>query len=497
MSTFKTTRNSLQRVVLFTGLLTGTSLVAQEIEVAMELPNPTEQIAQSLTQAYFIQGTTPQTYSLYDRMEDLKVVGITYAVAIDGRLIVRDGLGTVEENSRKRTHNHLFQAASISKPITGIGVLKLVEEGMLDLDTDISNYLTSWSVPNREVADGKPITLRQLLTHTAGFNVHGFSGYPHREGTPLLSTTDVLLGKGNSPAIELQSVPGEAWSYSGGGYVIIQQIIEDVTGKSFAAYMDEEILPHLNMKHSTFSQPLVVPESYLAPSHAFHGDGSVYESLYHDYPEVAPAGLWTTETDLLNYCIEVHRILTDYYRRPTFLSKASIEAMLTPHGEETWGLGPALSYRGDTLLMQHAGKNAGFSNVFVADPYNGNAVVILSNSDRGRILMGELLRSISDQYNLGYAQSKPIERYPMSDEEFAHLTGKYTMEGSDYSITLELDGDRVMVVDANDNTEETLIPVSEDAFMDLEDGDRMTFPNGLEGGEFLWNDQYRFVKSEE
>ncbi len=134
--------------------------------------------------------------------------------------------------------------------------MRLVEAGKLNLDDDVNSYLKNWKVPANTFTDQTKVTLRELLSHTAGVTVHGFRGYI--AGSALPSTFEILEGKApaNTPAITVDIKPGTLWRYSGGGYVIAKQVLDDVTGKPFPAMMRQEVLGPAGMVHSTFEQPL-------------------------------------------------------------------------------------------------------------------------------------------------------------------------------------------------------------------------------------------------
>ncbi|KAB2808670.1 serine hydrolase domain-containing protein [Phaeocystidibacter luteus] len=447
------------------------------------------------THAYRIAGTAPEYFTSKERMDALNVRGMSIAVVKDGDVAwsLNFGLQNVKDSIPVNMQT-LFQAASISKPITGIAVLHLVQEGVLDLDTDVNEYLSSWSVPESEFTQDEKVTLRRLLSHTAGVTVHGFPGYPN--GTEMPSTLEVLEGEGNTPVIEVDMVPGSEWRYSGGGYVIIQQLIEDVTGVPFAEYMDTQVLPELGMNHSTFSQPIHSDYEEFA-SLAYHGDGTVYSGGWHNYPEIAPAGLWTTSQDLALYMRYVHRVYTGKMESD-FISKALIDEMLTPYSDEfVWGLGPALEYQSDSLRMQHGGKNAGFSNIMMMYPAYCDGVVILTNSDNGRILMREAMRAVSEYYAWNADKQEVVTRAELTEEQKNTVAGRYLMEnGRGYAVELVWEGEKLRITDGNPTTDEVVIPTSDSRYIDLVDGDVLEFPEGLESGVFQWNGIYTFEKED-
>ena len=188
-----------------------------------ELAKEIETIENSLTRNIIIKGDDSQTFNILDRMAYYKVPGISIAIVENGKLKWAKGYGMANTNTGTKVDaNTLFQAGSISKPVAALSVLKLYEMGKVDLDTDVSTYLTSWSLPESAFTDTEKVTLRRLLTHTAGTTVHGFPGYKQSDDFPAINM--VLNGEGNTPEIKLDTIPGSIWRYSGGGYTIMENV---------------------------------------------------------------------------------------------------------------------------------------------------------------------------------------------------------------------------------------------------------------------------------
>jgi len=345
----------------------------------------------------FIEGSeysiNKKEKSVFDRLKHYKVPGVSIAVINNGVIDWARGFGVANiKNKTKVNKETLFQAASISKPFTALAVLKLLEERKIELDEDVNTYLKDWKVPKNEFTEIEKVTLRRLLTHTAGVTVHGFPGYRQKKSLP--STLMVLNGKGNTSVITIDTIPGSIWRYSGGGYTIIQKLIEDVSGISFAKYMDKNILEPMGMNNSTFQQPL--PSNlHSKASEAYNSKGKMIKGLWHNYPEQAAAGLWTTPTDLAKYCIEIQQILSG--KSNGFLSKATIEMMLTKH-KNNWGLGLFVESEGNSLRFAHGGTNEGFNANLFSFAYQGKAIIVMTNGDNGKKLINEIHRSIFEFY---------------------------------------------------------------------------------------------------
>ena len=187
-----------------------------------------------------------------------------------------------------------------------MAALKLFENDSLDLNKNVNYYLKKWQIPENKFTKTKKITLEKLLTHTAGMTVHGFPGYKQTDDFPEI--IDVLNGKGNTPKIVVDTIPGSIWRYSGGGYTVMEKVIEDVSGLSFDEYMSKNILLPIGMKNSTYQQPITkVWQNNI--SAAYDGNGKLIKGLWNNYPEQAAAGLWTTASDLALYCIEIQDII--------------------------------------------------------------------------------------------------------------------------------------------------------------------------------------------
>lgn len=246
--------------------------------------------------------------TLSQRMAELHIAGVSVAVIHNGTIEWAKGYGVRQIGGASVNADTLFQAGSISKPLAAMGTLHLVQEGKLSLDADINTGLTSWKLPPSTAAPGATVTLRELLTHTAGITVHGFPGYA--AGTPVPTLVQVLNGEApaNTPPIRMDSVPGKEWRYSGGGYTVMQQLVIDTVKEPFPQFLQHTVLAPIGMSHSTYQQPL--PESLLSnAAMPYNGDGTAVPGGPHTYPEMAAAGLWTTASDLCRYIIEVQNSL--------------------------------------------------------------------------------------------------------------------------------------------------------------------------------------------
>lgn len=475
-------------------LLTVILFVSCKNEKPAKLDAEIKAIENGLMPAIQIKGEPLKQFSLTERMDHYKVPGVSIAVVRNGKLHWAKGYGVANTETGQEVDAYtLFQAGSISKPLAALSALKLAEEGIIDLDEDVNNYLKNWKVSGNEFTKDEKVTLRRLLTHTAGMTVHGFPGYLQGDTFPSVET--VLNGKGNTPAILVDTVPGSIWRYSGGGYTVMQKLVEDVSGVTFEEFMDENILQPLGMSNSTYEQPLPAAR-HASASAAYDNEGKIIDGLWHNYPEKAAAGLWTTPSDLAKYCLEIQQILSG--KKEGILSEGMVADMLTKHKND-WGLGPALKNEGDSLIFQHGGKNAGFTNNMVSFARQGDAVIIMTNADNGGRLNGELLRGISGYYNWGISDPVIIETIELASEDLKKFTGIYQYTDQvpgvgDYKVEIKIEHDKLTVIDTNENARFDLIPLEELKFIDIEKGDEILFQEDgdSQSFSFLWNDRFQF-----
>ena len=443
---------------------------AVSVDIAKEITS----IENGLLPKVQVKGETQQPQSIAMLMAEVKVPGISIAVAKDGKLHFAKGYGISNSNTGSKVNeNTIFQAGSISKPLAAIAALKLVDEGKVDLDKDINVYLRSWKVPESEFTTKEKVTLRRLLTHTAGTTVHGFPGYKENEVFPTIET--VLNGTGNTPNVFVDTEPGSNWRYSGGGYTIIEKMIEDVSQMSLDQYMQTNIFPKLGMMNSTYSQPL--PKALFAnASLAYDRKGKIIDGSYHNYPEQAAAGLWTTPSDLVKYIFEIQAIVNG--KEDGILSPEIVSEMLTKH-MGSWGLGPSLRGEDADLLFGHGGKNAGFTNNLVANVNKGSGIVIMTNGDNGNDIIGKLQTAISEYYDMGISTYEIIEVIELNDDVLDKFVGKYKYtDDKDFYIKMKVKKGQLV---AKIGSEHFLSPIGPLTFRDLKDPETITFSEDENG----------------
>ncbi|UCG89286.1 MAG: beta-lactamase family protein [Gemmatimonadota bacterium] len=327
-------------------------------------------------------------------MEFYEVPGVSVAVIKDFALDYVAVHGVKSLATREPvTEQTLFQAASISKAVSAVGAMRLVQQGQIALDTDINDYLTSWQLPHNDLQDTEKVTLRRLLSHTAGTTVHGFRGYRYGESVPTL--IQILEGAppSNSAPIIVDREPGSGFQYSGGGYVLMQLALMDITGDAFPDLMRDLVFQPIGMDQSTFEQPL--PESWLnAASTGYYASGQAVPGGHHIYPEMAAAGLWTTPADLAQLLIELQLSLRG--ESNSVLSRESVQLLLTAVSDN-YALGFGVWSQSGEPYFGHGGANDGFRCNMVAHRSDGFGVVVMTNSDNGSDLADAVVRLIGDR----------------------------------------------------------------------------------------------------
>jgi CubicO group peptidase (beta-lactamase class C family) len=443
---------------------------------AQQAPPPAEiqMVERGLRPPVLLKGTNPWT--LEERMRFHRVPGVSIAVFGSGKILWAKAYGVSDADTLARaTEATLFQAASISKPVSAAAILKKAEQGKLSLDKNVNEYLKSWKLPENEWTKKAPVTLAELLSHSAGVTVHGFPGYAAGRAVPTL--VQVLDGTppANTAAIRVDNLPGKEFRYSGGGYTIAQQLLVDVEGKPFPQILSETILKPAGMNDSTYEQPLP-PERLRLAAAGHDGSGKSIPGKRHTYPEMAAAGLWTTPSDLARFALAIDRSLEG--KPDGLLSKETAVKMLTPgHGD--YGLGFGTHKRGGAMYFSHGGSNEGFRCLLAAHREKGYGAVVMTNGENGDQLMQEVLRAIGAAYRWDGYPVDPIEPAKLDAAALAARAGRYQLS-TDEILTLTPKGER-MEARPSLQKEFELIPVSADSFLRSDADARYQFSRDSSG----------------
>jgi len=434
-------------------------------------------IEQSLLPTVRVQGRVYAPKRLPELMRENDVPAVSIAVINAGRIEWVRSYGLADSASQRPvTTQTLFQAASISKPVAAMGALDLVEDKRLALDEPVNAQLVGWKIPQNALTDSRPVTLRHLLTHTAGLTVHGFPGYA--QGTPLPTVRQILDGTppANTAAVVVDQPPGSAFRYSGGGFTVLQTLMEDVTGKSFVKLMAKRVLRPMGMTSSTYAQ--ILPDSWRARAATGHRpDGTPVPGLFHIYPEMAAASLWTTPSDLARLVIAVQDALAG--RSERVLTQATTAAMLTT-GSGNWGLGMEVSGTDDALRFSHGGANEGFRAMMIGFARRGQGAVVMTNSDRGREVILPLIHAVAAEYGWPEYDPKLITPVKVEPAALRLLAGRYAVPGVTVTVAVTPNGDALTLTTSDGDMLE-LIPQGKDDFIDTTRGGLIRFTRDASG----------------
>lgn len=421
-------------------------------------PPEIQQVERGLRPAVLLKGE--KTWTLEERMRLYKVPAVSIAVFGSGKILWAKAYGLADVDALSAaTDATLFQAASISKPVSAMAALAEVARGKIALDRNINDYLKSWKLPENDWTRKKPVTLAMLLSHSAGVTVHGFPGYPAGRPVPQLAQVLDGVAPANTAPVRVDISPGTEYRYSGGGYTIVQQALIDVEGKPYPQILAETVLGPLGMTESTYDQPLS-PERLKAAAAGHDGQGRTIPSKRHTYPEMAAAGLWTTPSDLARFALGLERALEG--KPGSVLPKDLAARMVTPALGD-YGLGLEIEKRGAASYFAHGGSNEGFRCQMLANKEKGYGAAVMTNSESGNEILPEILRSIAAAYQWEGYRTEPVEPAKLDAAALASRAGRYQLS-SDEVLTLTPNKERM---DARVSLQQgfELIPISADTFL--------------------------------
>lgn len=470
--------------------LAGTIIVLVSAAGKLSSQNPAA-IEHHLRYGVKLAGQPDIALDMLDRMREWHVPGVSIAVIDNWRVVYAKGFGVTQFGGTKPVDSTtLFLAGSISKPVFASGFLRLVEDRKLPLDADVNTLLKSWHLPDSRFTEHEKVTLRRLLTHSAGLTVWGFPGYALDKPVPTVPQLLDGTPPANTPAVRNDTTPGARWLYSGGGMTIAQLVSTDVSGEPFPALMERLMLRPAGMTRSTYENPL--PMSRRAEAAAGHEQlDTPVPGGFHVYPEMAAAGLWTNASDLARWAIALSRS----YRgeRGGVLSTDMAKQMVSrqmhqqpPYGNGYWGLGVAVAGEGDSLAFSHNGRDEGFVADMFMWPNRGRGFVIMMNGVQGG-LMGEVERAFAEEYGFGAPPRIPRQPVATTAAKLGEYAGRYVgtapPDTAGYVVSVAPDGMSLRVYSPAAKHTLPIAPVGGDVFVGLEGGGAWTFERaGTEPG---------------
>ncbi|MEO8378697.1 MAG: serine hydrolase [Acidobacteriota bacterium] len=421
-SPFRYTPSMRSLPLLLLGLFVASSAFAAD-------PNAKKRAIESnLGTPIIIEGVKGK--SLEERMRELHIPAVSLAVVDDGRVVLAAAYGQADVASgRRATTSTLFQAASISKPVTAMAVVDLVARGKLSLDVPVNTLLTSWQLPANALTTVTPVTVRQLLSHSGGTTVHGFAGYARSATRPALPQILSGVPPANNDPVLVDLAPNTKYVYSGGGTTIVQAVVVDQTGMPFPAFMRKTVLEPLGMTTSTYEQPLPRSRASEAAT-GYRENGSEVEEKWHVYPEMAAAGLWTTPTDLARVLIEVQDARAG--RTSRVLSADAAGLMLTPRfpaeDEASIGIGFFIDRHQQSRYFAHGGANEGFRALFIGSMDQRKGAIVMTNSDAGIQLANEILSAVAREYAWPDYNAAPLAAATPDEAAATRWPGRYVLQ---------------------------------------------------------------------
>ncbi len=387
-----------------------------------------QKVEEGLAPSYILDGVNDQQthWGIRERMDYWHVPGVSLAVINHGKIEWAKGYGVTEADGSAVGKETIFQTGSLGKTVTAVTVLALVDQGMLQLDRDVTDYLASWHLPDTSIAEGEPVTLERILNHSAGLTVHGFGGYDQDASLPTLQ--QILNGEPpcNSGSVRIGWKPGSHWRYSGGGYIVAQQIIEDVSGKPFSGVVDSLVLEPLGMDRTFYRARL--SKALMQDAAMGHtADGSMLSGGYRVMPEYgAGAGLWSTASDLAGLGCSIMRARAGSGDEP--ITPRSARNMLKAR-LGGYGLGMFVRGQGREFEFYHGGDNTGFHCFMIVFPELGQGTVIMTNGDHGTQLYDEILHGLANAYDWPDLKTVRSAVVDVGSASLNDLAGSYDVAG--------------------------------------------------------------------
>ena len=333
--------------------------------------------------------TIASRLDLRDALAALNITSVSVALIDGGMLAWTHVWGAASEQT-------LYQAASLSKLVTAVAALRLVDLGRLKLDRNVNEDLVGWHVPENTLTAEHPVTLRGLLSMTAGISVPGYVGYEPGASLPTLEQILDGVTPANSLPVRVDSIPGTRYAYSGGGYEIVQALIESKYSGSFHRALQELVFLPSGMSSSIFAQPLP-PALRGRAARGHYADGRELVGGWRIVPELAAGGLWSTPTDLARLLIEIGRAYRGEPRQ--VISHAVAVDMLTPQNSGPYGLGGAIGGSDESLVLMKRGQNVGYQGYMLIFPRTGQGIVVMTDSDNGTQLASAIVGRAAAVYH--------------------------------------------------------------------------------------------------
>jgi CubicO group peptidase (beta-lactamase class C family) len=335
---------------------------------------------------------------MLQKMSDYNIPGLSISIIEDGKISYSKGLGLLQYGNKKPVDDEsIFSVGSISKVGTAVIVLKLVESGKIDLETSVNQYLKSWKLKDLSGKIDSKVTIKHLLSHTAGLNNYGFVDYQPDEKLP--STLQILQGSypAKNNRVQITSTVGKDYKYSGGGTTILQLLVEEITKMPFDKAADSILFKPLKLNRSTYENPLPKTFGNIAKAHNSKGKPRALPRGYESMPESAASGLWTTSKNIASLMLTIMNSYNSYEN--TFLKQDLAKKMMSQISPSPHGLGPELKGQGKNKIFLHGGSNDSYKARFVGNLHNKNGYAVCVNGANGNDFIMDIEKLIYRHMN--------------------------------------------------------------------------------------------------
>ncbi len=469
------------------GFCVGLGLLSCETQTSLTRSR-TKSVERGLLRAVYLKGEKPEKLGLTKRMSFYKVPGVSIAVLDRYEIDWARAYGVKDVRSAQPlTSETVFQAGALSQPVAAAVALHLVDRGEVGLDEDINGRLRTWKVPDNKFTAANKVTLRTLLTQSAGFTGQVFSGYGPDEPLPVLG--QVLRGEKparNSP-LAPEFSPGSKVRDSEAGFAVLEQLLSDLSGRTFPELAKETVFDALGLKDSTFELPLPRERRAKAAS-GYRADGGPVDSGWDTYPLPAAKGLWTNPAEFSAFVLEIMRSAMG--KSDAILSPAAARSMLSAQLEYK-GFGLNVDGAGQDGNINLRGRTEGYTSFLIVYPYRGQGAVVMTNSSNGGLLTEEILRAISAAY--GWPHFKPAERplLRLDPSVYKQYVGRYEIS-PDYILDVRSQ-DYYLVITPTGQAPTKFYVQSETLFFSIDPYTRVQFrrdESGKVSGLVLWQQDF-------